>query len=88
MAGFQILDDHEDYEITIQVRYGAGRGTPTLEQLQTALTYAYAQAFAEATERLKDAGPRCICPKDLIGHQSMCPADPLNQGPGALFGPS
>lgn len=44
--GFRIVDDQEQYEITVQCRWGYS-GTPSLELVQTALTNAYATAFAE-----------------------------------------
>lgn len=50
--GFTVMDDQEQYEITVKCRWGYS-GTPSLEQMQTALTNAYATAFAELDRRLE-----------------------------------
>lgn len=51
MPGFMVHNDDASYDIQIRVRYPE-QGTPTSEQLCTALTNSYAEAFAEITKRL------------------------------------
>lgn len=53
MPGFMVHNDDANYDIQIQVRYPE-EGTPTSEQLCTALTSSYAKAFEEITNRLGD----------------------------------
>lgn len=50
--GFAVMDDQPNYEITIKLRWGIA-GPVGLDELQAALTNAYASAFAEVAKRLE-----------------------------------
>lgn len=48
---FQVQADERDHEITIQVRWDS----TDLDRMQSALTNAYAMAFAELSKRIEKA---------------------------------